>query len=426
MLSRRLLLLGLAAGLAFGQPSRPEARTPEQLAGRLDAELQRLVDGRSTPGIVALILQDGRPVYSRAVGVRAPGSAAPIGPDDLFRYASMTKPVTSVAALILVEEGRIGLDDPISRHLPDFAALRVRAADGTLAPATQPPTVRHLLTHTAGFSYNFINNPGLIEHYRQARVTDGLAEPEVTTDDAMRRLAATPLSFAPGQGWEYSLATDVLGALVEKVTGRPLGSFVAERIARPLGLESWVFRATPGLRERFVPVTRPAEVTGALGTGFVPVASAEGVPFPATRGVATLDPNRAFSATAYHSGGGGMSGSIADYARFAQMLLNGGELDGARILRAETVRMFAANATGDRATLRGPGWGFGLGVGVVTDAAAARTGLPAGSYGWGGIYGTQFWVDPVNRVVGVVMTQTAIIGSGPIANAVREAYYRPD
>ena len=172
-------------------------------------------------------------------------------------------------------------------------------------------------------------------------------------------------------------------------------------------------------------VTRPAQPTLALGTGYVPVTATEGVPFPATRGTAVLDPERPFSPAAYHSGGAGMSGTLGDYARFAQMLLNGGELDGARVLRAETVRQMTANATGGMPTLRGPGWGFNLGFGVVTDPAAAKTGLPAGSYGWGGIYGTQFWIDPTNRVVGVVMTQTAIIGSGPIANAVREAFYAP-
>jgi CubicO group peptidase (beta-lactamase class C family) len=424
MLSRRLFLAGLAAaGLALAPSAAPLARTPQSVAAKLDAELRQLVEGRSTPGIVALILQDGRPVYSRAHGMREAGGSTPIGTEEMFRYASMTKPVTSVAALILVEEGRLGLDDPVSRHLPEFGSLRVAQPDGTLVPAAQPPTVRQLLTHTAGFSYNFINNRRLIESYRQANVTDGLADQGVTTEEAMRRLSAAPLAFQPGEGWEYSLATDVLGAVVEKVTGRPLGSFVAERIARPLALESWVFRATPAMRERFVPVTRPAQVTGALGTGFVPVTGAEAVPFPATGGTAMLDPGRAFSATAYHSGGAGMSGNIADYARFAKMLLNGGELDGARILRPETVRMLTANQTGAQPTLRGTGWGFGLGVGVVTDQAAARTNLPNGSYGWGGIYGTQFWVDPVNRVVGVVMTQTAIIGSGPISNAVREAFY---
>jgi CubicO group peptidase (beta-lactamase class C family) len=180
-----------------------------------------------------------------------------------------------------------------------------------------------------------------------------------------------------------------------------------------------VFNAPENVRARFVQVTRPAQVTGALGTGYVPVAGPEAVPFPPTKGTANLDPNRAFSPA-------GMSGTIGDYARFLQMLLNEGELDGARVLRAETVRQMTQNATGNMRTIRGPGWGFTLGFGIVTDPAAAKTRLPAGSYGWGGIYGTQFWIDPTNRVVGIVMTQTAIIGSGPISTPIREAFYTAD
>jgi CubicO group peptidase (beta-lactamase class C family) len=419
MIARRWLL-GLAAAALLGAPV--SARTPEIRNAAVDAAMRQLVEGNSTPGIVALILVDGRPVYQRAFGQREPGGSTPITTEEMFRLASMTKIVTSVAALMLVEEGRIGLDDPISRHLPEFATLRVRQQDGTPAPATRVPTVRELMTHTAGFSYNFMNS-AVLDSYRAANVTDGLANPEVTTEEAMRRLASAPLLFAPGSAFHYSLATDVLGAVVERVTGRPLGSVIGERIARPLGLDSFMFRAPQSIAERFVPVTRPARPELALGLGVLPVRAAEPVPFPATRGEALLDPNRVFSPTAYHSGGGGMSGNIRDYARFLTLLARGGELDGVRLLRPETVRLITTNATGDLATLRGPGWGHSLGAGVLVDPAAGRTRLPVGSWGWGGIFGTQFWVDPVNNVVGVVMTQTAIIGSGPIANAVREAYY---
>jgi CubicO group peptidase (beta-lactamase class C family) len=373
-----------------------------------------------------LILQDGQPVYRRSVGVREVGSDALIGESDMFRLASMTKAVTSVASMILVEEGKISLNDPVSRFLPEFAQLRVRGPDGSEDPASRPPTIRELLTHTAGFSYNFINNPRLIDAYREARVSDGLDQPEVPTAEAMRRLAAVPLGYQPGTSWEYSLATDVLGAVIEKVTGASLGAFVTERVARPLRIQNFVFNAPENIRSKFVQVTRPAVVTGALGTGYVPVVGLEAVPFPATKGTANLDPNRAFSPTAYNSGGGGMSGTVGDYARFLQMLVNEGELDGLRLLREDTVRQMTQNATGNMPTLRGPGWGFTLGFGILIDPAAAKSRLPAGSYGWGGIYGTQFWIDPTNRVVGLVMTQTAIIGSGAIANPIREAFYTMD
>src|SRR5829696_3009240 len=155
----------------------------------------------------------------------------------MFRLASMTKAVTSVATMILVEEGKIGLDDPVSRFLPEFSNLRVRGPDGTEAHANRSPTIRELLTHTAGLSYNFINNGRLVDAYREARVTDGLDQPEVTTAEAMRRLASAPLGYQPGTSWEYSLATDVLGAVIEKITGGTLGAFVYERIAKPLHRE---------------------------------------------------------------------------------------------------------------------------------------------------------------------------------------------
>ena len=182
-------------------------------------------------------------MYSRSMGVREVGGTAPIGEDDMFRLASMTKAVTSVATMILVEEGQIGLDDPVSRFLPEFSNLRVRGPDGTEVAANRSPTIRELLSHTAGLSYNFINNPRLVDAYREARVTDGLDQPEVTTAEAMRRLASAPLGYQPGTSWEYSLATDVLGAVIEKVTGGTLGAFVTERIAKPLRIESWAFNA---------------------------------------------------------------------------------------------------------------------------------------------------------------------------------------
>jgi len=429
MISRRLViqLFGTAI-VAFALSCSPVALafSPEARNAKLDETLAGFVEGRSTPGVMVLILENGRPVYSRSVGVREVGSPAPIGENDMFRLASMTKAVTSVSAMILVEDGKIGLDDPVSRFLPEFSKLRVRGPDEAEGPANRPPTIRELLSHTAGLSYNFINNPRLIDAYRDARVTDGLGQPEVTTAEAMQRLASVPLGYQPGTGWEYSLATDVLGAVIEKVTGGSLEAFVTQRIAKPLRIQSFVFNAPDTIRARFVQVTRPAQVTGALGTGYVPVTGPESVPFPATKGTASLDPTRAFSPTAYNSGGGGMIGTIGDYARFLQMLLNEGELDGVRVLRAETVRQMTQNVTGNMPTLRGPGWGFTLGFGIVTDPAAAKTRLPAGTYGWGGIYGTQFWIDPANRVVGLVMTQTAIIGSGPISNAIREAYYTVD
>ncbi len=418
MLSRRLWL-GLAVAALAATPL--AARMPENRTTAVDAAVRQLVDGNSTPGVVVLILQDGQPIYQRAHGLREAGGSAPIAMTDMFRLASMTKVITSTAALMLVEQQRVKLDDPVANYLPEFAHVRVRQADGSLAAPERPPTIRDLMSHTAGFSYNFMNAPGIVAAYRDAGVTDGLAT-SLSAEEAARRLAMAPLRHQPGREFHYSLATDVLGWVIERVSGQRLGHFVADRIARPLNLSTLAFQVPAAQAERFVPVTRPAEPRLALGVGVAPVRAAQDVAFPATGGSALLDPNRPFG-SGYDSGGGGMVGGIADYARFLSMLARGGEIDGVRILQPETVKLIAENQTGALATLRGPGWGHSLGAGVLVDPAAARSRLPAGSWGWGGIYGTQFWVDPTNRIVGVVMTQTSILGSGPIANLVREAAY---
>jgi len=173
-----------------------------------------------------------------------------------------------VAALMLWEEGAFELKDPVSRFLPEFSKLRVRGPDGTEGPASRPPTIRELLSHTAGLSYNFINNPRLVDAYREARVTDGLDHPKVTTAEAMQRLASVPLGYQPGTGWEYSLATDVLGAVIEKVTGASLEAFVSVSIAKPLRIESFVFNAPETIRPRFAQVSDPhrSRVRSARGT----------------------------------------------------------------------------------------------------------------------------------------------------------------
>jgi CubicO group peptidase (beta-lactamase class C family) len=308
-MTARRWLLGLAGAALLAAPAL--ARAPEARTAAVDAAMRQLVEGSSAPGVVALIPQDGRPVHERAVGTRERGGGTPIGVDDMFRLASMTKVATSTAAMMLVEEGRIGLDDPVSRHLPDFAGLRVRQANGARAPAPRVPTMRELMTHTSGLSCSLMN-AAVLGAYRAAGVTDGLAAPEVPAEEAMRRLATAPLLFAPGRAFHHSLSTDVLGAVAEHVTARPLGSAVAERIARPLRLEGFMFRVPQAPAERFVPVTRPAQPRLALGLGVVPVRAAEAVPFPATGGDAKLDPNRAFAPAAYHSAGGGMSGTIRD------------------------------------------------------------------------------------------------------------------
>jgi len=418
---RRHLLLLLALGLAAcaGQRDAPTAAAPPSRQNVLDAALRQQVESGKVGSISALVLRaDGTVLYQGHTGPRMQGQPEPIGPDSLFRLASMTKPFTSVAVMTLVEDGRIHLDDPLSKYLPEFRNLKARAADGTLRAARQP-TIRDLLRHMGGFSYGFLNVPGIVEAYRREGVDDGLAAPGRTTRDNMRRLARAPLQAQPGTVWAYSLATDVLGAVVEKVSGQPLDVYIRRRIAGPLGLTSFTFHVPESARGRMVQALHPVEGT------LRPIRPEERIAYPSSGGVWVANPERAFSRIAYPSGGAGATASIGDYARFARMLLNGGELDGVRILKPETVAAMTRGQTGGLPIpLRGSGHDFGYGFAVVTDPAAANTRQPAGTFGWGGIYGTGFFVDPINRLAIVVMTQTATNG-GPAANAVREAFYGP-
>ncbi|UFN46996.1 beta-lactamase family protein [Roseomonas sp. OT10] len=398
------------------------APTPPPAPSRqaaLDAALRREVESGKVGAISALVVAaDGTVLYQGAAGPREPGGAEPVGPDSLFRLASMTKPVTSVAVMQLVEQGKVRLDDPVGRWLPEFRRLRVVVEGGRTVPAQRQPTVRDLLRHTSGLSYTFLNVPGVVEEYRRLGVDDGLAAPDRGLWDNMRRLSRAPLAIQPGSGWRYSLSTDVLGAVVEKASGLPLDRYVAQNIAGPLGLRSLAFRVPDSERGRMVTALYP-DAAGVLR----PMASPQVVPYPFSGGTWTADPNRAFSDRAYPSGGAGATATIGDYARFTRMLLNGGELDGVRLLKPETVAEMTRPQTGGfPVNLRGPGYDFGYGFSVVTDPAAAKTLQPQGTYGWGGIYGTGFFVDPVNRLSIVVMTQTGVNG-GAAANAVREAFY---
>ncbi|HYZ33885.1 MAG TPA: serine hydrolase domain-containing protein [Crenalkalicoccus sp.] len=373
MLRRQIWALAALSLLAFAPAASAFDSTR---SATLDALLKRTVAEQRVSGIVALVVRaDGEVLYQGAAGRRDPAAAEPIGPDQLFRLASMTKPFTSVAVMQLVEQGRLNLDDPLSRHLPVFANLRVVREGGGTEPATREPTIRDLLRHTSGFSYNFLNIPGVVEDYRRLGVDDGLAAPDRTLDDNMARLAQAPLAVQPGSAWRYSLSTDVLGAVVTKVTGQSLDAYLIEHVARPLRLESFTFHVAPSERPRMVVPVYPEE-----GRGLLPMASPQVVPYPLSGGTWTADPERAFSSTAYPSGGAGATATIGDFARFARMLLNGGELDGARILRAETVAQMRAPQTGGMAiNLRGPGNDFGFGFAVVTDPAAANTRQPVGT-----------------------------------------------
>jgi CubicO group peptidase (beta-lactamase class C family) len=370
----------------------PKADRPKEVGlsakrlARLSTTFRQDVERNMIPGAVVLIARGGHIGYAEAFGWRDREAQAPMELDAIFRIASMTKPLTSVAAMILAEEGKLQIAAPVAEYLPEFASPTVGAER---VPAKRVMTVQDLLRHTSGLTYAAFGDSPVQMIWRDAQpMTENQTSAEMVT-----KLASLPLMFEPGTTWEYSMSTDVLGRVVEVVSGQDLADFIDARICRPLDLRDTGFAATSDRAARVAePQTDPA--TGAR---------------PPMRDV--FHPGR------WASGGGGAVSTAADYVRFCQMLLNGGELDGTRILAPNTVALMAANHLppgcnyGDTARPRfgalAPvpemGYGFGLGFAVRTDAGRCPLPGSVGEYFWGGVLGTSFWIDPVERLVVVAM-----------------------
>jgi CubicO group peptidase (beta-lactamase class C family) len=365
----------------------------DAVAGAIDALLDRVLAAQRLVGAVVLILRDGQPFYSRAVGFADREAGTPMAMDTIFRLASMTKPIVSVATLALIEAGALDLDHPVTAFLPDFSPA---------GPDDQKAiiTIRHLLTHTSGLSYGFLQEGEGV--YRQAGISDGIDRIGISLDDNLRRMAAVPLRFAPGSAWHYSLATDVLGAVLTAASGQTLPEIVADRVTRPLGMTESSFLVTQ-------PERLATPYADAPAPGLAPVRMTDPFVLPQTEGGPVhFSPGRAFDASAYASGGAGMVGTAADYIRFLEAI----RLGGAPVLSSAGAAAFVADAVpGLEIDLSGPGWGFGLGVGHLRDPLAAETPANAGSWGWGGVYGTSCWVDPVARISAVALTNTSLEGT---------------
>ena len=353
---------------------------------RLDAGLQALVDDGRLAGVVALLARHGRIAFADVAGAQDVESGRPMARDSIFRIFSMTKPVTGVAMMMLYEEGKWRLNDPVSRHVPELAGLQVYAGeddDGSmrLVDADHEMTMRELMTHTAGLGY--VLDPGhpVNRLFLEKRVLNPL-EP---LSAMIGKLATVPLLAQPGTRWIYSAAVDVQGYLVEKLSGRPFAEFLDERIFEPLGMVDTGFHVPPS-EVRRVALRHAAGEDGAL------VLDSRGDPFT--------------SPPAGPSGGGGLYGTADDYLRFAQMLLDGGALDGVRLLAPRTVEMMRTNHLSAEATARmRPGMGFGMDFMIYVDPAAAGEPHAPGAYYWLGIDGTWFWIDPVLDFAFVGMIQ---------------------
>ena len=389
--------LALCAGLlasAFSTAAELPRDQPDAVGmssarlARIAPAMQRYIDAELTPGVITAVMRHGKLIHYKAQGHMDVASAKPMREDAIFRIASMTKPIASVALMMLWEEGRFQLRDPVSKFIPEFAAAQVStAADasgttGELVPPKRPIQIRDMLTHTAGLANNYSGN---VAAYRQAMNTP---RPKSNAEQ-IKRLAALPLNYHPGEEWQYSAATNVVGHLVEIISGQSLDEFLRQRIFEPLQMPDTHF---------YLDNTKG----GRLTTQYTPDENNK---------IKAQDPGSKqsrwiTSPRNLFSGAGGLVSTVRDYLRFQQAMLNGGEIDGNRILAPNTVSLMLENHTGDLPLwLPGPGMGFGLGYGVVVDRGAAATPLSEGAGYWGGAYCTLSWIDPEQNLVGVLMTQ---------------------
>ena len=382
---------------------------------RLHQGMQGFVDRKEVSGIVTLVTREGRTADVHAVGMQDVDSKTPMRADTMFRIASMTKPVTSVAIMMLYEEGKLLLTDPVSKFIPAFKSMQVLEQGAEKpAPARRGITIRDLLVHRSGITYGFISSGAVGNGYRKNGVTDGLSTTTMTTAEGIDKLAAEPLVAQPGTAYNYSLSTDVLGRVVEVASGMPFESFLRERIFKPLKMNDTDFTVPEAKWSRVATVYSP-DGAGAIRP----------MKDPETFGNTVMSPVAYYKAPkTYFSGGAGLVSTAADYARFGHMLLNGGVLDGVRVLSPKTIELMTVSHTTDLPSVSaaGPGRGFGLGFFVVTDLGATQTLGSVGNYGWSGIYGTTFWVDPKEKLVAIMMVQR--YPGSPVAAAFQPLVYQ--
>jgi CubicO group peptidase (beta-lactamase class C family) len=396
-LIRRSCFLVLAGAAVLVQAAPLPEATPEEFGmssqrlGRIDAAMQKAVDSGELPGAVVLIARDGHLVYAKSFGWQDRERKIPMRNDSIFRLYSMTKPVVSVAAMMLVEEGRLGLQEPVSKFIPEFKDMKVGVestdADGNsslkLVDAKRQITVQDLLRHTSGLTYGVLGPLNAVKKmYKDA---DIFSQKWVLAD-FVKALAKLPLQFQPGTTWEYGHSTDVLGRVVEVASGQPLDVFLTKRIFEPLKMVDTAFQVPPGKQDRI------AQPMPDVYTGKTP--ELIDVTKPAT----------------FFAGGHGLVSTAVDYLRFAQMLANGGQLEGARILGPRTVAYMSSDHLNPQidkgpAFLPGPGYGFGLGFATRIDRGQSEWPGNPGDYYWAGYAGTYFWIDPEEELVPVLMTQ---------------------
>lgn len=408
-ISRFLVLLALAlpGGIAADdlQLVEPEqaGMSGERLA-RISDTAKDYVDQGKVPGVITMVNRGGKLVHFETVGTRGVKDPRPLAADDLFRIYSMTKPITAVAAMQLYERGGFRLTDPVSDFVPELGGLQVMEADGSLVPVKREATMHDLLAHTAGFSYGFEDDDPVDDLYREAHLWGA----KDLTDFA-ERLGTLPLRYQPGERWYYSVAVDVTGVVVERISGKSFDEYLHDEIFEPLGMDDTFFQVPPDKLHRFLPNHRwDAEKEQVIDVEDM-------TPIP---GIDSSDDAMTnYEKVTLYSGGGGLVSTAMDYMKFAEMLRAGGEFNGVRIIGPKTLKYMVKNhlpattaspGSGDLPSDRifnGRGIGFGLGFGVIEDPVAIAALSSKGAYFWGGAAGTVFWVDPVEDIVGLGMIQ---------------------
>ncbi|BEN11183.1 serine hydrolase [Serratia marcescens] len=372
-------------------------------ANAIDGVIEKALREKRLVGAVVLVAQGGEIVYRRAAGMADREAGKPMACNTLFRLASVSKPIVSTAALAMMARGDMQLDDPVTRWLPDF---RPRLADGT-----QPlMTLWHLMTHTAGLSYRFFQPEGGC--YARLGVSDGMDEAALSLPENVRRIASAPLLVSPGAEWRYSIATDVLGAVIERASGLPLAQAVKKWVTGPLAMTDTDFRAVDAARLAAAYADHPGEPRR--------LRQPDRLPFIDGSAGFHLSPARALDPQAYASGGAGMVGSAEDFLRLLETLRQGG----GQVLPADWVAALTTNQIGDLPMPFWPGRGFGLGITVLKDPVAAQTPESVGSWRMGGTYGHSWFVDPARQLSVVAFTNTALEGmSGTFVGEICQAVY---
>jgi CubicO group peptidase (beta-lactamase class C family) len=372
------------------------------LKQKLDAAVDQAIAEDRIVGAVVLVAHDGKVVYERAAGLTDKESRKPMQRNALFRLSSVSKPIVTVTALALVDRKKLSLDDRVTKWLPDF---KPKLADGT----TPTITVRQLLTHTSGLDYKFAQKPD--GPYHKAQISDGFDGVKIDLAEEMRRLASVPLLNAPGSEWRYSLSIDVLGAVIERAAGQPLGTAVAALVTKPLGMTDtsfWIDRAR---------ADRLATPYFNAPSGTARMADPQEIPFGT--GALVYSPSRAFDSKAFASGGAGMIASAPDVLRLLEAMRKGG----APVLEKATAAAMFRNQVEAMPGLE-PGEGFGFGGALVVDPVAAKSPQSAGTLYWGGVYGHSWFVDPARKITVVALTNTALEGmAGKFPGALRAAVY---